>query len=236
MKLRLNEIDVDVVQKDIKNVHLSVYPPNGHVRVSAPEAMALETIRVYVISKLGWIRKQQSKLRAQVRETPRECIDRESHYFNGNRYLLEVVEREQTPQVSLGHSKIVLVVRPGCDEAKKRAVLDEWYRSQLKGKIAELIPHWQDKLTVSVAQCSVRKMKTRWGSCTPESRTIRINLELAKKPPECLEYIVVHEMVHLMEPSHNTRFVSLMDQFLPKWRLHRDELNALPVRHENWRY
>lgn len=236
MNIRLNDIDVEVVQKNIKNVHLSVYPPTGHVRVSAPESMALETIRVYVISKLGWIKKQQAKLRAQEREAPRECIDRESHYFNGKRYLLEVVELEQTPQVRLAHSKILLQVRPGSDEAKKRSVLDEWYRGELKVKMGALITQWQKKMEVSVAQWSVRKMKTRWGSCTPELRSIRINLELAKKPQECLEYIVVHELVHLLEPSHNTRFITLMDQFLPKWRMYRDELNALPVRHENWRY
>jgi len=233
---KLNNIDVEVVQKDIKNVHLSVYPPTGRVKVSAPDSMAIETIRVYVISKLGWIKKQQEKLRAQVRETPRECIDRESHYFNGKRFLLVLVERDAVPQVSLSHSKIVLQVRPGSDEVKKRSVLDEWYRQQLKEKISILISQWEKKMKVSVAKYTVRKMKTKWGSCTPESRTIRINLELIKKPPECLEYIIVHELVHLIESTHNDRFIALMDQFLPKWRFYREELNRLPVRHEKWGY
>ena len=236
MNIRLNNIDVEVLQKNIKNIHLSVYPPAGHVRVSAPESMAIETIRVYVISKLGWIKKQQDRIRAQKREALRECIDRESHYFNGKRYLLKVVEHDAAPQVSLLHSEIVLHVRPGTDETKKRKVLEEWYRQQLKQKIYFLIPQWEKKIGVSVEQSTVRKMKTKWGSCTPVSRTIRINLELAKKPPECLEYIVVHELTHLLEPSHNRRFIALMDRFLPKWRMYRDELNALPVRHERWSY
>ncbi len=236
MNIRLNDIDVEIIQKNIKNVHLSVYPPKGRVKVSAPESMAIETIRVYVISKLGWIKKRKEKLSGQERETRRECIDRESHYFNGKRYLLKVVERDAAPQVSLSHSKIVLQVRPGSDEVKKRSVLDGWYRQQLKEKISSLIPWWEKKIGVSVEQYTVRKMKTKWGSCTPASRSIRINLELSKKPPECLEYIVVHELAHLLEPSHNSHFIALMDRFMPKWRMYRDELNALPVRHEDWQY
>lgn len=232
--LELNELDVEIVQKDIKNVHLSVYPPRGRVKVSAPESMAAETIRVYVISKLGWIKRQQEKLRAQARETAREYIDRESHYFNGKRFLLKVVERDAVPQVSLSHSQIVLQIRPGTDEVKKRSVLDEWYRQQLREKVSLLVTQWEKKMDVSVAQLTIRKMKTKWGSCSPASRSIRINLELAKKPPEHLEYIVVHELAHLLEPSHNSRFIALMDHYLPKWRFFRDELNFLPVRHEDW--
>jgi predicted metal-dependent hydrolase len=200
MNIRLNDIDVEVIHKNIKNVHLSVYPPKGRVKVSAPESMAIETIRVYVISKLGWIKKQQEKLCAQEREAPRECIDRESHYFNGKRYLLRLVERDAAPQVSLSHSKIVLQVRPGADEAKKRSVLDVWYRQQLKEKAGSLIVQWEKIMGVSVALCTVRKMKTKWGSCSPVSRSIRINLELAKKPSECLEYIIVHELTFACAP------------------------------------
>lgn len=230
----LNGIDVELIQKDIKNVHLSVYPPEGRVKVSAPEKMEFDTIRVYVISRLAWIKRQQRKLRAQIRETPRECIDRESHYFNGQRYLLKVVESNAVPCVKRDHSKIVLQVRPGANEAKKRLVLEEWYRQQLKERVIGLIAQWEQRMGISVERFMVRKMKTKWGSCTPASGSIRINLELMKKPPECLEYIVVHEMAHLLEPSHNRHFIALMEQFLPKWRLYREELNALPVRHENW--
>ena len=216
MKIKLNEIAVEVVQKEIKNVHLSVYPPDGKVKVSAPATMALDTICVFVISKLAWIKKQRTKLRAQERETSRECVDRESHYFNGKRYLLKVVEKNTVSRVYIDHSKIILKVRPKTTQAKKQAVLTAWYRQQLKTELVPLIAHWQQKINVSVKLCTVRKMKTLWGSCTPASHSIRINLELAKKPPECLEYIVVHELVYLLEPSHNKRFVTLMDQFLPK--------------------
>src|SRR5579885_1258320 len=232
---KLYDMDVEVIQKNIKHVHLSVYPPNGRVTVSAPEAMEIETIRLYVISKLKWIKKQQEKLRKQLRETPRQCIDRESHYFNGKRYLLKVVEYKATPKVTLTHSKIVLQVRPGADELKKRVVLFRSYRQQLKEKVRILIQQWEKKMKVSVLQFTIRKMKTKWGSCSPKSRSVRINLELAKKPPECLEYIVVHELMHLLEPSHNSNFIALMDRFLPKWRFFRDELNSLPVRHEDWK-
>jgi len=236
MILSLNDIDVEVIQKNIKNVHLSVYPPSGRVKVSAPESMAIETIRIYVISKLGWIKKQQKKLRSQNRETQRECIDRESHYFNGNRYLLKVIEHNAVPQVTLAHSKILLQVRLGATEDKKRYILDEWYRHQLKGKVSSLITKWEKKMKVTVEKFTVRKMKTRWGSCTPAAHSIRINLNLAKKPPQCLEYIIVHELVHLLEPSHNKNFIALMNRFLPKWRFYRDELNSLPLRHEDWKY
>lgn len=236
MHFKLNEIDVEVVQKDIMNVHLSVYPPKGRVKVSAPQSMAIETIRVFVISKLGWIKKQQQKLSAQQREAPREYINRESHYFTGKRYLLNVVEVDEAPKVTLCHSEIVLQVRPGADDAKRRFVIDEWYRQQLKEMVTPLIAKWEKKIGVTVEQFSVRKMKTKWGSCSPVSHTIYINLELAKKPAECLEYIIVHELVHLLEPTHNNRFIAFMDNFLPKWRFYRDELNCLPVRHENWQY
>ena len=236
LKIRLNEIDIEVLQKDIKNVHLSVYPPNGLVKVSAPEGMNLDTIRIFVISKLGWIKQQQVKLRAQERESPRDYIDRESHYFMGKRYLLRIIEKNEPPKVTLAHSEMYLYVRPESDQSKKQSVIDEWYRQQLKEMIPPLINKWEKKLKVSVLQFTVRKMKTKWGSCSPDSQSIRINLDLAKKPPECLEYIVLHEMMHLLEASHNTRFVLLMDTFMPKWRFYRDELNSLPVRHESWKY
>lgn len=236
IQIQLGDIVVDIVHKDIKNLHLSVYPPLGAVRISAPINMNPDAIRVFALSKLGWIKKQRQKLCEQVREAPRECLTRESHYLWGKRYLLKVVEKDSVPSVSLNHSEIVLSVRPEATESKRRDVLNEWYREQLKQEIPALVSKWQSKIKVSVADYAIRKMKTRWGSCTPEAQIIRLNLELAKKPPECLEYIVVHEIVHLIEPTHNERFVSLMDKFLPKWRFHRDELNRLPVKHETWGY
>ncbi len=235
-QIQLGDIAVDVVQKGIKNIHLSVHPPTGRVRIAAPLRMNANTIRVFAISKLGWIKKQQTKLRKQERESPREYLDRKSHYCWGKRYLLKVVKNDATSRVEIKHRTVVLHVRPGADDYKKQSVLEEWYRQQIKDEIPSLIAKWEQHMGVTVARFTVRKMKTMWGSCTPESKSILINLELAKKPRECLEYIVVHELMHLLEPTHNRRFISLMDQFMPQWRSHREDLNRLPVRHESWGY
>ncbi len=236
MQLKLGDVTVDVVRKDIKNVHLSVYPPTGRVRVSAPTRMSLDTIRVFAISKLDWIKKQQEKLREQERETPREFLDRESHYVWGRRYLLKVIEVDQAPRVELKHGKMLLRVRPGSGRDKRDAIVAEWYRQQLRFALPSIVAKWEALMGVKVERVFVRQMKTRWGSCNPRSKSIRLNTDLAKKPSECLEYIVVHEMVHLLEATHNSRFVALMDQFVPRWRFYRDQLNQLPVRHEEWTY
>lgn len=236
MQLQLGDIAVDVVLKDIKNVHLSVHPPTGRVQISAPTRMGLDTIRVFAISKLDWIRQQQKKLREQDRETPREYLDRESHYVWGKRYLLGIVERDQAPTVELKHSRMILKVRAGTGESAKEAIVARWYRDQIKAVLPDLIEKWEEIMNVSVNRVFVRQMKTKWGSCNPRARTIRLNTELAKKPKECLEYIVVHEMAHLCEPTHNARFVALMDQFIPKWQFYRQRLNRLPVRHADWDY
>jgi predicted metal-dependent hydrolase len=232
----LGDIAVDVVFKDIKNIHLSVYPPDGKVRISAPMRMNLDTIRVYAISKLGWIKQQQKKLREQDRETPREYLDRESHYVWGNRYLLKVTEKDAIPKVDLNHNNIHLQARPATSQKKRQAILEDWYRERIKEAIQPLIEKWEPIIGVRVERFFVQRMKTRWGSCSPAAKSIRLNTELAKKPPECLEYIVVHEMIHLLEPTHNNRFINLMDRFMPNWRVHKDELNKLPVRHETWDY
>ncbi len=234
--IKLGDIAVDVVLKNIKNVHLSVYPPTGRVRISASKRMNMETIRVFAISKLDWIKQQQQKLREQERETPREYLDRESHYVWGKRYLLTVSVSDEPPSIELQHSRMLLRVRPRTDEEKRRALVEEWYRQQLKEAVPPLLARWQPLLGVRVERFFVQRMKTKWGSCNHLARTIRLNTELAKKPPECLEYIVVHELVHLLEPTHNTRFVSLMDRFMPKWQFHRQVLNRLPVRRETWSY
>jgi predicted metal-dependent hydrolase len=235
-QLKLGDIAVDVVLKDIKNIHLSVYPPTGRVRISAPQRMNLDTIRVFAISKLGWIKRQQTKLRNQERETPREYLDRESHYVWGKRYLLAVTECGEAPTVQLKHSRMLLQVRPGTHDEKKQAIVEEWYRDQLKKAVPPLIAKWEPLLGVTVERFFVQHMKTKWGSCNPSARSIRLNTELAKKPHECVEYIVVHEMVHLLEPTHNPRFVALMDRFMPQWRFFRNRLNQLPVHHEEWAY
>jgi predicted metal-dependent hydrolase len=235
-QLLIGEIIIDVEQKDIKNIHLSVYPPAGSVRIAAPLRMDLDTIRVYALSKLKWIRKQQTKLREQDREAPREFLNRESHYYNGKRYLLKVKEVDAPPKVELKHNTLVLYVRPGTPIDKRQSIIDAWYRAQLKQVLPVIIDKWEKKLNVQVNEFRIKRMKTKWGTCNREAKRIWINLELAKKPSECLEYIVVHEMVHLLERHHNDRFIGYMNEFLPMWRFHKDELNRLPVRHESWNY
>ena len=234
--IQLGDITVDVVRKNIKNIHLSVYPPTGKVRISAPTGMNLDTIRVFAVSKLGWIKKQQLKLQEQERETPREYLNRESHYVWGKRYLLQIIEENNAPSVELKHSRMVLRVRPGTEEWKKQAIVEEWYRNQVKQAVPGLLAKWEALIGVKVERFFVQRMKTKWGSCTPHKKHIRLNTDLAKKPSVCLEYIVVHEMIHLLEPTHNERFRALMEQFMPKWQFYREELNRLPVRHEEWVY
>lgn len=235
-QLKLGDISVDVVLKDIKNVHLSVYPPTGAVRISAPKRMKLDTIRVFAISRLDWIKAQQSKLRGQERETPRDYIDRESHHVWGKRYLLTVREHDGPPTVELTHSRMILRVSPGTDQEQREVYVEDWYRERLKAAIPPLLAKWAPLIGMAPLRFYVRRMKTKWGSCNHKAGTIRFNTELAKKPRECLEYLVVHELVHLMEPTHNARFVALMDKFMPRWQLRREALNRLPVRRENWTY
>jgi predicted metal-dependent hydrolase len=198
--------------------------------------MGLDTIRVFAVSKLSWIKQHQHKVRGQERETPREYLDRESHFVWGRRYLLENHEADAAPRVELNHNRLRLQVRPGTPLAKKEAIVDEWHRALVKQAAPPLIAKWERLMGVRVEKVFIQRMKTKWGSCTPAHRSIRLNSELAKKPRECLEYIIVHEMAHLLEPTHNRRFVALMDQFLPKWQFHRENLNRLPVRHETWDY
>lgn len=235
-QIQLGSISLDVVHKDIKNVHLSVYPPLGRVRISAPLRMELDTVRIFALSKLGWIKKQQSKFQNQVREQERECISRESHYFLGKRYLLKLMEHDAPSKVDKKHDRIELHVRPGLTIEKKQVVLNEWYRGQLKGIIPKFIARYSKRMDVRVAEFGIRRMKTKWGTCNREANRIWLNLELAKKPYHCIEYIVVHEMAHLLERNHNSRFVALMDEFMPQWRAYKDELNRSPLGHVEWGY
>jgi predicted metal-dependent hydrolase len=234
--LKLGSLAIDVVKKDIKNVHLSVYPPEGKVRISAPLRMSSENIRLFAISKLQWIRIQQGKIINQERETPREYLQRESHYLWGKRYLLDVVEADCPSRIEIRHRKIVLQIRPASSAERRRELLEDWYRTQLRAAVQPLISKWERAMDVNVEKVVVRRMKTKWGSCSPISASVRFNTDLAKKPPECLEYIVVHELAHLIEPTHNDRFTALLDRMMPNWRLYRQLLNQLPVRHENWVY
>lgn len=230
-------IAVEIVRKDIKNLHLGVYPPHGRVRVAAPLVVSDEAVRLAVIDKLAWIRQQKTRFTKQPRQSQREMVNGESHYFQGMRYRLQVHIQKGPAKVEVrGIDYLDLFVRPGASAEQREAVLLSWYREQLKALIPPLLEKWRRVLGVEVASWGIRKMKTRWGSCNAEAHRIWLNLELAKKSVQCLEYIVVHEMVHLVERRHNERFMELMNQALPSWRSLREELNSGPLSHEKWDY
>lgn len=233
----VSDVIVDVVRKDIKNLHLAVYPPSGRVRVAAPQIVDDEAIRLAVISKLSWIKKQQQQFREQERQTERQYVSGESHYFQGSRYLLNVVYRDATPTVSIRNKQVMeLSVRPGSDVEQRGDVLISWYRQRLKKELPPLVNRWENTMGVQVQEWRIKQMKTKWGSCNIEEQRIWLNLELVKKPLQCLEYIIVHEMVHLLERHHNDRFTGFMNQFLPNWRSIREELNREPLAYETWEY
>lgn len=233
--IRLGDLAVEVTCKAVKNVHLSVHPPHGRVTLVAPTGTRLEVARAYAISKLRWIRDQQAKLRGQAREPLRRYIERESHYLWGRRYLLTVIERDAKPTITVDHRRITLIVRPGSDRAKRAQIIHDWHKSLLHEAVPALIEKWTPKLRVRVAGYFLQRMKTKWGSCNPDARHIRLNTELAKKPKDLLEYVVVHELVHLLEPTHNERFQLLLTEHYPTWREARAELNELPLAAEVWR-
>jgi predicted metal-dependent hydrolase len=232
--IQLGEIFVAVTRKDIKHVHLSVHPPTGRVTLSAPKATRLDVARAYAISKLGWIRDQQKKLADQARETPRQFINRESHSVWGRRHLMTVVHRNTKPVVALGHKRIILTVRPGSDVAKRAEVIHEWHKALLHEAVPLLIEKWARKLRVEVRAYFLQRMKTKWGSCNHRAGHIRLNTELVKKPKDLLEYVIVHEMAHLIEPTHSDRFVAILEEHYPTWREARAELNELPLTAEVW--
>lgn len=236
--LKINaQLSIDVVRKDIKNMHLAVYPPTGRVRIAAPLRIDDEAVRLFAISKIAWIRKHQRNFENQERQSPRECLERESHYFEGKRYLLRITEHNAPAKVEIKtKTHIDLFVRPSTSTEQRQVILTEWYRQQLKAQIPALIVKWEKIIGVTVNDWGVKQMKTKWGTCNIEAKRIWLNLELAKKPPRCLEYIVVHEMVHLLERHHNDNFTAYMDQFLPQWRSCRDELNQFILNHAEWSY
>jgi len=236
-QITISNIKIDLVHKEIKNIHLAVYPPTGRVRISAPFKVNEDTIRLFAISKLGWIKRNQRKFEKQERQTKREFKNRESHYYNGKRYLLNIIEHDFPPKVTLqSKTYINMFVRKGTTIAKRNEVMNEWYREQLKKKIPVLIEKWEKKIGIKVKDWGVKLMKTKWGSCNNKERRIWLNLELAKKPVHCLEYIIVHEMVHLFERHHNERFLYYLDRFFPNWKKIKNELNRFPVSHANWKY
>jgi len=234
--LKVAEIDVEIARKEIKNIHFGVYPPNGRVRVAVPINVDDEAVRIAIISKLSWIRKQISSFQTQERQSKREYVSRESHYYLGKRYLLTLNEGKGKQGISIHKSKgMILSVRPGSTAERREKILTEWYRDELKKIVTACINKWGPKLGVTVQAFGVRKMKTRWGSCNPKTGRILINLEMIKKPEHCIDYIVLHEMAHLIEKRHNDRFREILTRHMPRWQMYRDELNEAPLGHDEWR-
>lgn len=231
----LGEVAIAVTRKQIKHVHLSVHPPSGRVTLVAPTGTRFEVARAYAISKLAWIRDQQAKLIGQARETPRQFIERESHYLWGRRHLLSIAHRDAKPTVSLDHKRITLSLRPDSDSGKRAEIMHAWHKSLLHEVVPPLVKKWEPKLKVKVANYFLQRMKTKWGSCNHRAAHIRLNTELVKKPKDLLEYVIVHEMAHLLEPTHSERFVAILQEHYPTWREARAELNELPLSAEVWR-
>lgn len=233
--IQIGDLSILVTRKTVKNVHLSVHPPGGRVTLVAPDATRLEVARAYAISKLGWIREQQSRLRNQAREAPRLFVERESHYLWGRRHLLTIVQQDTKPFVSLDHRRITLTVRPGSDARKRAEVIHDWHKSLLHQVVPGIIRKWEPKLDVRVADYFLQRMKTKWGSCNHKAGHIRLNTQLATKPKDLLEYVIVHEMVHLLEPTHSERFLTIIGKCYPTWQDARAERNELPLAAEQWR-
>jgi len=235
--IHVNGLAVEVVRKNIKNAHLAVYPPNGRVRVAVPTLLDDDAVRLLVITRLGWIKRQQAKFASQPRQTEREYVSGESHYFLGYRYLLNVEYQDAPPKVSIRNKTTIdLIVRPNSDPETRERILNAWYRRELKAIVPAIIAKWEAIIGVQITEWGIKQMKTKWGTCNISARRIWLNLELVKKPIHCIEYVIVHELVHLLERHHNDRFTDFMDKFLPNWRFLRDELNAQPLAHEDWEY
>lgn len=238
-KISVDDITIDVVRKNIKNLHLAVYPPYGLVRIATPGHIDDEAVRLFAISKLSWIKKHRSKFKQQKRQSPREYVSGESHYYKGQRYLLNVIYQKAPlrNKVEIRNKKYLdLYVREGSDKKRRKRILTEWYRRQLKDELPGLIEKWESIIGVKVNSWGVKQMKTKWGTCNITAKRVWVNLELAKRPPQCLEYILVHELVHLLERTHGVRFIAYMDKFLSNWRLIQEELSSFPISHGDWDY
>ncbi|WP_353096182.1 SprT family zinc-dependent metalloprotease [Tissierella praeacuta] len=230
-KIIINDIEIEVTKKNIKNVYLSVHSPNGQVRISAPKKMTDDDLRLFVVSKISWIKKQQEKFENQEEILEKEYISDESHYYFGKQYLLNVIyQKNNKSKVEIRSKKYIdLYVKEGSNKAKRESIIKEWYRSELKEIIPLMIDKWERIMELQVEEWGVKKMKTRWGTCNPKAKRIWINLELAKKPYYCLEYIIVHEMAHLLERGHGEKFKAVMDRYYPNWRNVKKELNGLRI-------
>jgi hypothetical protein len=236
--IKIGELDIHLTRKDIKNLHISVMPPDGQVKVSAPDAMTETAIRMAVIHRIPWIRRQQAAFAKQERQSAREMVNGETHYLWGRRYRLEVIEIDilKSQTVKLKSGKLILTVNKGLSDEVKLKLLTEYYRDRLKARAPDLIDKWSKKTGVTISDWQIQKMKTKWGSCNIEEGNIRLNLDLAKKPLPCLEYIILHELLHFKERQHNDRFKALLDIHMPDWRSRRDLLNQMPLNQENWKH
>jgi predicted metal-dependent hydrolase len=232
--LQLGDISIQLIRKAVKHVHLSVHPPEGRVSLVAPTSTRVEAARAYAISKLAWIRTQRARFSEQARESPRRFITRESHFLWGRRYLLSVEHRGAKPGVRLDHRRVTLIVHHGSTQAVRAKVMHEWHKSLLHEVVPRLIAKWESRLGLQVAGYFLQRMKTKWGGCNHKARHIRLNTELVKKPKALLEYVIVHEMIHLIEPRHSERFMSLLARHYPTWREARLELNELPLAAAVW--
>ena len=232
--LTVSGLEVDVVYKEIENMHISVYPPFGRVRVAAPSSTPEEVIRLAIVQRITWIKEQREKYFNTSRQSPRRMQSGESHFVWGDRYILDASMSGSRSSVFIKGRTLFVISTVANDDSKKLDILERWYRSSLKAAIEPLLETWQEKIGVRVSRLSIRRMKTKWGTCVPDQGTIWINSELAKKNPRCLEYIVVHELVHLREARHSELFVKLMDTHLPDWRVRRDELNEATLSAEKW--
>ncbi len=232
--IEISGIAIKVTRKAVKNVHLSVHPPHGHVTLVAPTQTRLDVARAYAISKLGWIRDQQEKLRNQPRVSARQFVGRESHFLWGRRYLMTVIELDEKPNIKTDHRTIKLSVRPGATTEKKAQIMHDWHKGLMHAVVPDILRTWETKLGVSVSAYFLQRMKTKWGSCNPDARAIRLNTELVKKPRDLLEYVIVHELMHLHAPTHSPLFFDLMKRYFPSWPEARRELNDLPLTEEVW--
>jgi predicted metal-dependent hydrolase len=224
--MMVGDFRVLVVRKNIKNLHLGVYPPDGRLRMAVPLKTTDDAVRLMIVSKTAWLKKQIAKFAGQQRQTKRRYVSGESYYLTGQRYLLNVIYHNAAPKVVIRHNThIDLYVRVGSSEQKRQQVMTEWYRQRLKTRVPALLEKWQAVVGVEVLDWGVKQMKTKWGTCNITARRIWLNLDLVQKPEHCLEYIIVHELVHLLERHHNANFTAYMDRFMPQWHSHKDELN-----------
>lgn len=225
---------MEIVRKQIKNLHLGVYPPHGRVRVAAPPSVSDEAIRLAIVTRMGWIKRQQTKFAAQARQSNRLYASGETHFHMGTAYRLRVVNRRGTARVKITGDRIELSVPPGSDRDIRERVFQRWQRQELRERIQPLVDHWAQAFAVPIPEFGIKRMRTKWGSCNDSARRIWLNLELVKKPPACIDYLVCHEIAHLVERSHGERFIALLDFHMPRWRVVRDELNKEPLGPEKW--